>query len=451
MKIPTITDTPFSIISEENAAVQPESLPSLLLRYLFWAGVISCLIGSVIGVRAFGIEFFPLRVVSLLALPFLLFNPAHKEKGIARFGSRLLIIMLIYGIASLSWSPDPQLGFRNVGLLFTGVVLFLLVTRHAIDRPVLTKIMIIWSIMIIGTSLLGAYETVRGEYLFSFDKSDIDIATAGRLRNAIGWLCPRVFWSNWNNFAFVNAISALVLTGWAFEARGGYRILALIATLLAIIMVMYTHSRAAVFGLLMGLMVFAFIFTIKSSINAFYRIVTILLMISLGVFLLYKGEELLYSSTPAYAMVTKIADSNDEKRIYYYTTAVIQGTLHSAGFGRGLGASTEIIGGGSYHNYLLEILAELGLWFFLGLFILLTKVCIQLWSAVREGRNRYWSLGLISSCFALPLLCMGPSSLLSEAPYWLWLAFVVSFAEYDANLMRLTHEQIQEGSIECTS
>ncbi len=110
----------------------------LLIKYLFWAGVISCFIGPVVGIKAFNILLTPSRIISILALPILLLNPTHKKKGIRCFASRVLILMLIYGVASLSWSPDPQLGFKLVTVLFVGNMLFLLVMRHAIDRSVLT-------------------------------------------------------------------------------------------------------------------------------------------------------------------------------------------------------------------------------------------------------------------------------------------------------------------------
>jgi len=416
----------------------------LLLKYLFWAGIITCFIGPVVGVRAFGLQLFALRLISMLALPFMLLNPTHQTKGVRRFASRLLILMLIYGIASLIWSPDPQLGSRFVGVLFMGVIFFLLVARHAIDRSVLSKIMIIWSIMIIGISLLGIYEIVTEKYLFTFAEDGGEYNDLiERVRSSVGWICPRVFWQSRNNFAFVNAISALVLMGWVFEARGVYRIFATIATLLAIAMVMYAYSRAAVFGLMIGLLFFIFICTLK--INSFYRIVAILMMIGIGIFLFYKGEELIYGSKMLLALEAKAETADNEMRRFYYNTAVIQGTTESFGFGRGLGASTEIINGGSYHHYLLETLAELGLWILLGYLLLMAKVCFQLWSAIRQGRNVFWSCGLLASCIAFPVLCAGPATVIDEGPYWLWLAFLVAFTEYDAVVMRLNKKQLLTG------
>jgi O-antigen ligase len=225
-----------------------------------------------------------------------------------------------------------------------------------------------------------------------------------------------------------------MLIGWAFETRRAYRILALIATLLAIILIINSFSRAAIFGFLIGLVFFVYILTTKTKL--FYRIAAILLIVSISIFALYKGKELLNNSLAISALASKVVNQENTQRSFYYATAFIQGTIGSFGFGRGLGASTEIISGGSYHNYLLEILAELGLWFLLGYLILFAKVCIQLWRAIQQGRNIFWSGGLLASCIALPVLALGPASLVYIYPYWLWLAFVVAFTEYDSNVMR---------------
>ncbi len=411
------------------------------MKYLFWAGIVSCFIGEAFRIRVFDlVELFPLRVIVVLALPIILLNPVKRKQGIWRFASRLLILMLIYGIASLIWSPDPSLGLRFVNMIFMGLMIFLLVSRYAIDMSVLKKIMIVWSIISILSSLLGFYEMLNGQYLFThvtdYGATNIELSRIVY----IGWLTPRVFFPGPNEFAFFNAISALMLIGWAFETRRAYRILALIATLLAIILIINSFSRAAIFGFLIGLVFFVYILTTKTK--RFYRIAAILLIVSISIFALYKGEELLNNSLAISALTAKIENEENTIRSAYYTAAFFQGTIGSYGFGRGLGASTEIILGGSYHHYLLEIIAELGLWIFLGYLILIAKVCIQLWRAIQQRRNTFWSGGLLASCIAFPVLCAGPASLVYIYLYWLWLAFVVAFTEYDSIVMRLNQSKL---------
>jgi len=411
------------------------------IKYLFWAGIISCFIGEAFKIKVFDlIVLFPMRAVVLLALPIILLNSAKRKKGILRFASRLLTLMVFYGFVSLIWSPDPSLGLRFVSMILTGVIIFQLVSRYAIDLSVLKKIMIVWSIISILSSILGFYEILNGEYFFShvtdFGATNIE---SNRIFD-IGWLTPRVFFPGPNEFGFFNAISALILMGWAFETRGVYRKLAITAILLSIILIINSFSRAAIGGYLIGLMVFVFILTTKTKLV--YRITTILLIVIISISFLYKSKELFNNNLAISAFTMKVENQDNSTRIKYATAAIYDGTIGSLGFGKGLGASTETIQGGSYHSYLLEILAEFGLWIFLGYLTLIAKVCFQLRRAIKQRRNIFWSGGILASCIAFPALSIGPASLVAIYPYWLWLAFIVIYTELDSiEMRRIIHKQ----------
>ena len=410
-------------------------------KYLFWAGIISCFIGEAIKINIFNlIVLFPMRAIVILALPIILLNPAKKKKGILRFASRLLTLMIIYGFVSLIWSPDPSLGLRFVSMIITGVILFQLVSRYVIDLSVLKKIMIIWSIISILSSILGFYEILNGEYFFSHvtDFGATNIESSRILE--IGWLTPRVFLPGPNEFAFFNAISALILMGWAFETRGVYRKLAITATILSILLLINSFSRAAIGGYIIGLIVFVYTLTTKTKLV--YRIIMLLIIVIVSISLIYKSTELINNNIAISLLKYKFENQDNSTRINYATAAIYHGTIGSFGFGKGLGASTEIIQGGSYHSYLLEILAEFGLWIFLGYLTLIAKICFQLRRALKQRRNIFWSGGILASCIAFPALCSGPASLLPIYPYWLWLAFIVAFTELDSiEMRRIIHKQ----------
>jgi len=409
------------------------------VKYLFWAGIISCFIGEALTINILDvIVLFPVRVILVLTLPILLLYPvAKRNKGILRFASRLLILMLIYGTVSLIWSPNPSLGLRIVSMFLTGLIIFLLITRYAVDLSVLKKIMIIWSIFSIISSLLGIYEIFNEQYLF-LHVTDLGATNIESYRIwDIGWLTPRSFFPGPNEFAFFNAISALILIGWALETRRLYRKLALTAVLLATILLIYSFSRAAIGGFIIGLMVFVFILSTKTKLV--YRFSMIFLIIIMSISLIYQSQEIFDNNLAISLLKFKIENQDNSTRIFYASAAIYNGTFGSFGFGRGLGAATEIIQGGSYHSYLLEILAEFGLWIFLGYLTLIAKVCFQLMRAIRQRRNIFWSAGILASCIAFPALCSGPASLAAIYPYWLWLAFIVAFSELDSINMRLNH------------
>jgi len=402
-------------------------------RYLYLFGIISCFIGEVFKIRVLGLfELFPLRVILILVIPYLILSPFKGRKKIWQFATTLFFIMLIYGITSLIWSPDSALGLRQIHLTFVGIIIFFLVSRYAIDSSFLKKIMIVWSIMSILSCLLGFYEMVNGEYLFSHvtDGGAVDIEST-RILN-IGWLTPRVFLPGPNEYAFFNSISALLLMGWAFQTQGIYKILAIIATILSIVLIINSFSRAAISGFLVGVIFFIFILTIKS--NILFKLLIFITISCISVYIIYNVNKIIDNNLALTALTNKIENDPNEIRNKFYSTAVFEGTVGSLGFGRGLGASTLIIDGSSYHLYLLEILAEFGLWILLGYLILLSKICFQLWRSIQKGRNIFWSGGILASCIAFPLLCTGPASLTYVYPYWLWFAFIIVYSDLDSGV-----------------
>lgn len=407
-----------------------------LIKYIFWALIISCFIGEALTIRFFDlIVLFPIRVFLILALPFVLVKPVNKNKGILGYASRLIILMTVYGLVSIIWSPDPYLGLRIFGMLLLGALIFLFFTNIAIDLPVLRKIMIIWSLMTVLTSLLAFYEMGTGQYLFAnvTDFGAIDIEE-NRIKD-IGWLTPRVFFQGPNEFAFFNGISALVLLGWSFESKGRLRLIAIIATVLATILIINSFSRASIFGFILGLIVFIYVLTTKAKL--IYRIATFFLIICVCIFAYFEWGNLVNNNLAFSALAYKINNDENTLRQFFYYTAFSEGTIGSFGFGRGLGASSKIILGSSYHQGLLEILAELGLWFFIGYLILYAKVVKQLWSSIIQRRNTYWSCGLLASCFAFPFFSSGPASTVFIYPYWLWLSLIVAYSEYDSKILYL--------------
>ena len=402
-------------------------------RFLYLLGIISCFIGGVYTIRFFGLfELFPLRVILILATPFLIFSPFKGRKKLWQFATILFFIMLIYGTTSLIWSPDPALGLGNIHFTFVGLMIFFLVSRYAIDISFLKKIMILWSIMSIITCLLGFYEIFNGEYLFSHVTDGIAVNKESEQILNMGWLPPRVFLPNPNEYAFFNSISALLLMGWAFQTQRIYKVLAIIATILSIVLIINSFSRAAISGFLIGVIFFIFILTIKS--NILFKVLIFMIISCSSVYIIYNANKIIENNLALTALTYKIENDSNELRSKFYTTAIFQGTIGTLGFGRGLGASTAIIDGSSYHHYLLEILAELGLWILLAYLTLIIKICIQLWRSIQQGNNVFWSSGILASCIAFPLLCSGPASLTYLYPYWLWFSFIIVYTDMNTGV-----------------
>jgi teichuronic acid biosynthesis protein TuaE len=245
----------------------------------------------------------------------------------------------------------------------------------------------------------------------------------------IGWLTPRSFFPGQNEFAFFNALSSLVILGWMFQSDGIYKKLAIIALFISIFLLINSFSRAAIGGFLIGLTFFVYVFSTKLKIK--YRIFFITFLIICITYLTFKLNDIIDNNLALKLLEYKIENQDNSVRLSYLNSSIYNGTIGSLGFGRGLGASTEIIKGGSYHSYFLEVLAEYGLWIFLAYLLLLIKICLQLWRAIKLRNNIYWNTGLLASCIAFPALCSGPASILGIYPYWLWITFVAGFSDFN--------------------
>lgn len=391
---------------------------TLMIASAFTGGGISLLsLGS--------IQLYPLRVFGFIVLPFLLFKIFRTPIGFKQTSLTIwtLAFTLAWGTISLFWSPDILLGVRALAILATGVTLACWTIYYAKNSEErIFNILRWWCIFSIPVSSIGYYELITKTHLFTYVDS-IKVDAADRAAVLMGWLPPQAFTSNWNNFAFINALSLFVMLGTALApATKRLRPLATLACLLLVGLIGSSLSRAAVGGTAIGisLYVFAFLGTNKKS-NSFPKHPTIFVIIAISA--------LLYLSLKSGSIIDYVFDFLIQKnerfeglgeREFYYTKA-IESVATAYGLGGGLGASTVIIAGGSYHNHFLELLAELGPFVFLLHAVMHLKL---IWMCMANAKNSKWGplfLSIAVSGISLPILVMGPSSTVVEPIYWLWL------------------------------
>jgi O-antigen ligase len=388
--------------------------------------IVACYLGSTYAFTAYGIAWFPFRLLTLCAVPVIVITrPSKSHDSLLKFGIFFLLSMVFMGLTSLLWSPDPHLGLQTWGILTTGVIFVILVIRvFNGNKKIIDIWMLSWALVLILTSFIGVYEFVTGNYIRHID--DLVLPSMLRLMEGIGWNCPRTFWQNYNNYAFVNAISVLSISGWALGCRGRNRFLGISAVAIGTFMVLLSYSRAAIGGLGIGGLVVLFCMWHTSGIRLNNRKIVFTLVI-LIVFVL-SHEKIEFVGKLFSSVIEKAQIADDSYRTGTYTEAIRQGVLISLGFGRGLGASTEIIEGKSYHHHMLEVLAELGLWVFICYITLFIALALRFWKNIQKGIDPYWSAGLLASCVAFPLLCAGPSGIFGEGVFWLWMAVLIAFA-----------------------
>lgn len=381
-----------------------------------------------------GIELYPLRLASLILLPIMLMpvlnTPASSKP--TRMTMWVIMCTLGWGTLSLLWSPDRILGLRSLVIIFTGMSLtawMILYARSNEDR--LLSFLRFWCVFSILTSIVGYYEIATGSYILAFS-SDAKLNAVDRSVLLVGWFPPKAFSSNWNNFAFDNALSLLVMLGTAMSpATRKLRPLAMLSAVLLVGLIVSSVSRAAVGGAVVGAGVLGWmLLTEKSGLRKMLRKRMVLLAVSVIVIgCVYLWAR--YGALVEYAAELLIAKNAHfgglGLRELYYSKA-IDSVFGDFGLGAGLGASKVIINGASYHNFFIEILAELGVPVFLLFMALHIRIGWLCYKKRKEPDWRPFRLAMVATVIVLPILIMGPSSAMVEPIYWLWLGFAATVA-----------------------
>lgn len=367
----------------------------LKLKYAdIFAGVMvaSAFIGGGYSLFSIGdIEIYPLRILTILIFPLVFFRLFRSRLCLipSHLISWVILGTLAWGLLSLVWSPDPLLGARTFLIILTSlIVLHWVVTYINLHDIKLVRILGLWCFFSLITSAIGYYELITGSYLVSsISVSKMD--SIERVGNMFGWIPPRAFTGNWNNFGFTNALSFFLTLGVAISpATKKIQKIATLSTLLLFGLVLSSASRAAVGGVFFGILIFLFL-AVPGGLSRIFSKGFIFSSVLFAVFILFSN----YTNS-ILGMIDVVIQKNEDfdglgPRAEIYSRAIFS-LVDSYGLGSGLGASTVIIDGGSYHHHFIEILAELGLGVFAAHLFLHLFV---FWVFVKNARHPHWGGG----------------------------------------------------------
>ncbi|QMU27348.1 O-antigen ligase family protein [Adhaeribacter radiodurans] len=334
------------------------------------------------------------------------------------------LFFLILGLVSILWAPNTDLAIKEFGILQTGIALCWLVTRY-IDTEEKVEVLIkIWIVGAIFINLIGLYEVTHQQYLINTDIGE----KIERLANRVGFLAPRSIFINQNNYAFFNSLTALVLFGKLMKRYRPliwYAINAL-SLLLSLYILISSYSRAAISSFSIGVIffvIFSFLTpnTYKSNI---LKLGLLLIVTFIGVIVV--NDSLLDAMiNKLYLVVEKNEVTTDDARINIYTKS-INYALDNMGFGMGPGSSLYPLEGIPPHNFFLQILVEYGVVILLGILFILFKSFNRIGRYQNVIANALPAI-LRSSILVFPLMAVGPSSIMGEGIFWLWLGFIVVY------------------------
>jgi hypothetical protein len=287
-------------------------------------------------------------IVTLLAFALLLKSQRLEMFRATPLAGAVSLLGLIY-IAQIF---NPMQGGLMVGLagaMFTLVPLVWFFFGQSVKDEFITNALRLMVILGIITSLYGVYQLVFGYPAFEqywIDNTEFyDSIAVGRVERALATFCSA---EEWGRYTELGAIVAFGFAAGAkrIRARAGWIICALALTSA----VLLTGQRAAVFGLIIGLVALVLLGA-RSLPNAFARVALLLLpVVLLGVLMKAPAAEDIWSNDESQTVSTVLAhtqrgvlkpadEESFQERLKNWTYLLTQVVPYRP-LGAGLGAAT---------------------------------------------------------------------------------------------------------------
>ncbi|KYH05488.1 hypothetical protein A1704_10305 [Chryseobacterium cucumeris] len=369
---------------------------------------------------SFGGSFQPTRLL-LLFLPFLLVKSTkgshlHYNNTIT-FGLFTYFVWITYGLISLFWSPDPQIGLTNeIVVMTTSMSSLLFFPLFLKDNDATLKL--IRNAWIYGLALtlpIAIYEIVTMNH-FSYDDE--------RLIGGIGIYAPyaSVFFGNYNNYCvFICLCLPMVLWGIIEEGKKALKIFYLVVLGISVLIIFVNTNRTSMIIIVIYLL---------SQIRLNYKNLSFIALILLLFYFSYTflPDPLVQNIEILFKDRVNVDYSNDESgsvRMYNFI-AGIGFLIDSYGAGVGAGGYEYYMERSEYykgivnpHNFFLEIFAQYGIVIFSLFIIWLVKILIGFKKSVMLSSNV--KRLLYTSVLVIPIIGIINSDSLGNTYWWLYL------------------------------
>ncbi|WFB69726.1 O-antigen ligase family protein [Chryseobacterium sp. WX] len=369
---------------------------------------------------SFGGSFQPTRLL-LLFLPFLLVKSTkgshlHYNNTIT-FGLFTYFVWITYGLISLFWSPDPQIGLTNeIVVMTTSMSSLLFFPLFLKDNDATLKL--IRNAWIYGLALtlpIAIYEIVTMNH-FSYDDE--------RLIGGIGIYAPyaSVFFGNYNNYCvFICLCLPMVLWGIIEKGKKALKIFYLVVLGISVLIIFVNTNRTSMIIIVIYLL---------SQIRLNYKNLSFIALILLLFYFSYTflPDPLVQNIEILFKDRVNVDYSNDESgsvRMYNFI-AGIGFLIDSYGAGVGAGGYEYYMERSEYykgivnpHNFFLEIFAQYGIVIFSLFIIWLVKILIGFKKSVMLSSNV--KRLLYTSVLVIPIIGIINSDSLGNTYWWLYL------------------------------
>lgn len=378
--------------------------------------IILLVIVSSLWLGGFGIGLGLVRVLSILFFPLLLVN-IKKSFFHVKSILFLFIIIEIYCIFSMLWTPNVEQGFKETIYNLIHFSLYLeVIVFSSIARKPLRSLSYGWVVAVLCCSVVSIWEITTGQHLSStYDYAEGGDRVIGD--EMVEQYITAVTFGNYNSYVLFLCYSFPWLA-YAYISNHNIakRIIPFAVMLMALIFVIYNASRGGMLSLIIMIFIYL-IFAQKSKIKFLFAF----LIASFLIFYLIQnaGDVVKLIS---YRMGGNFLKDNERTVLLYEGLILLLSTF---GIGVGVGGATTALKM-SPHNLFLEIALDYGVLFTLviiwHLFNLLIK-SIKL-------KNKEERLVLLMSMIPLPFYSVINSTYILQPQLFVFFATLYVFANY---------------------
>jgi len=418
-------------------------------QYLLYLAIISVFWGDLLfSMPISSIHLSPFRLLLLFLLLLFVGNISFINHGVLNLSHikvkpylQFLAFWLAYAFLSLMWAADKDLAIKNIIFLFIGISIVFLLVYYFREKNNFKYLYWLWLLVFITLIPLGFWELTTGNHLIMSNLLDED--------QLVVKFIPTAVFHNTNDFATYIALTLPMILVWIRYYPNLYsRVLGITIFTLGLILLIVTRSRSNYIAVSTGI-IFWFIVLVKFKSKMKILAITAICFLLFVFFfaddtamlnikdILTIGEHRIssMSGTELQGDLSISRRQNLIKNALYFT-------IQSVGFGVGVGNIEyymaeypiyPVDGLVNVHNWWAEILANYGVFIFVGYLILYVSLLLNLYRVYRKVSDR--TVRMI--CEALLIGWVGffmgsgaSSSIISFAPQWIYLGFILAFLNY---------------------
>ena len=384
------------------------------------------LIASLVAGNLFGAFQLP-RVLAILMLPTCLSCYPKIYPMIAGMVS-FAFLFLLYSLFSCLWSPANL----EESLLATGynavhmLLFFEIIVFSKLAKDALTAIFLGFFAAFVISALIAFWELITDKHLHTSKDQESRIRNNG-YENYVRFFAAVTFY-NFNMYStFLCFVFPFIFYGVTnISYKSSWRIISIIASIVAIILILYNSSR----GGFLALVLMGFIYIMSSlASKKFFTFLYMLAGILLLFFLYNNNSAIFYNLTMRFATQGAI---EEESRFAIWENALKVATDYLY-IGCGAGGLDEAMaqyastGITMPHNVFLEILTQYGILFLGGFLWFLYRSFLK----AKHIGNKYRKICVYQILFALPIVGIINSNYLGAPILWAAMAALYVFANYE--------------------